>query len=70
MSAMFGLAKDIFNTLTTIYSTIFKAHSPLILNESSEEISILLDRETKSVDAFRNVKTEMNLFCKFYVSSS
>jgi hypothetical protein len=59
---LYGLARHIYNTLTSIYSALFKTASPLTFDWHTDEISDMLGRDPSLIKAFCYVKTEMYWF--------
>lgn len=60
---MYGLAKHIYNTLTSIYSALYKTTSPLTFDWRKKEIfSEMLGGDSVLIQLFCDIKTEMYWF--------
>ncbi|KAF4628762.1 hypothetical protein G7Y89_g9391 [Cudoniella acicularis] len=55
----YDLLRHIYDTLTSIYSALYKTTSPLTLDWRTEEVSELLGRDQELIRLFCNIKTEM-----------
>jgi len=58
----YGLAKQLYNMLTSIYAALFKTTSPLTFDWRTAEISEMLGRDPELIKSFCNIKTEMHWF--------
>jgi hypothetical protein len=63
-SNRFILTRHIYQTLTSIYASVFKTTSPLTLDWRTMEVSEMLGRDTELIRLFCDIKTEMFWFCK------
>ncbi len=64
MDPLFGLAKHIYNALTSIYAALYKTTSPLTFDWRKEEYFEMLGNDLTLVKSFCNIKTEMYWFRK------
>ncbi|KAF8849451.1 hypothetical protein BDZ45DRAFT_680506 [Acephala macrosclerotiorum] len=63
LQTLYGCAKHIYNTLTSIYAALYKTTSPLTLDWRKEEISSeMLGGDSELIRLFYNIKTEMYWF--------
>lgn len=60
-----NLARHLYNTLTAIYSALYRTTSPLTLDWRTDEISELLDKDPDLIRLFCDIKTEMYWFRMF-----
>lgn len=58
----FYLASHVYDTLTSIYSALYKTTSPLTFDWRTDEISEMLGRDQDLIKAFCSIKTEMYWF--------
>lgn len=58
-SLVYGLAMHLYNAITSIYSALYKATTPLTFDWRKEEISGMLGRDPQLIRSFCNIKTEM-----------
>ena len=58
------LARHIYNTLTAIYSALYRTTSPLTLDWREEEVARLLGNDPVLIKSFCNIKTELFWFRK------
>ena len=57
---MYGLAKHIYNTLTSIYSALYKTTSPLTFDWRKKDVfSEMLGGDPVLIQLFCDIKTEM-----------
>jgi len=61
---IFELSLHIYNTLTSIYATLYKTTSPLTFDWRKSEIAKLLGSDKELIRHFCNIKTEMFWFRK------
>lgn len=61
----FALGKHIHNALTSIYSALFKATSPLTLDWRTDEVAQMLGNDPELIRLFCNIKAEMFWFCEY-----
>jgi hypothetical protein len=60
---MYGLAKHIYNTLTSIYSALYKTTSPLTFDWRKKDVfSEMLGGDPVLIQLFCDIKTEMYWF--------
>ncbi|KAH8646019.1 hypothetical protein BGZ60DRAFT_554837 [Tricladium varicosporioides] len=55
----YDLCFHMYNTLTSIYSALYKTTSPLTLDWRTEEVSEMLGKDKKLINYFSVIKTEM-----------
>ncbi|KAH6678190.1 hypothetical protein B0J14DRAFT_650412 [Halenospora varia] len=55
----YDLSRHMYNTLTSIYSALYKVSSPLTLDWRNEAVSEMLGRDPELIRAFCDIKTEM-----------
>jgi hypothetical protein len=61
-----NLARHLYNTLTAIYSALYRTTSPLTLDWRTDEISELLDKDPDLIRLFCDIKMDMYWFRRFF----
>jgi len=56
---LYGLARHLYNAITSIYSALYKTTTPLIFDWRKEAVSEMLGRDPQLIRSFCNIKTEM-----------
>lgn len=62
LNPLFGLARHLYNTLTSIYAALYRTTSPLTFDWQTDEISGMLGSDPQLIQLFCDIKTEMNWF--------
>lgn len=62
---VYELSRHIYNTLTSIYATIYRTTSPLTFDWRRNEVAEMLGHNQQLIGLFCNIKTEMFWFRKF-----
>jgi hypothetical protein len=68
MQQVYGLARHLYNALTSIYSALFRTSSPLIFDWRTDEVSEMLGKDPELIRLFCNIKTELYWFSKSSIS--